>query len=149
MARLYYLGAILVLLMRFTSVNAEPVAAEPVGRLFSSTRERPVPDQLPQKIGKEKAPILAPALPEPVDQITLDGFVRNSSGKTTIWINQVPQHENETPQGIALLKSHGKQPTIAMQLPSGKKLNLKAGQTFDITKGKVSEVYEDSAAPLQ
>jgi hypothetical protein len=29
-------------------------------------------------------------------------------------------------------------------LPSGKKINLKAGQTFDTAKGKVHEGYEDA-----
>jgi hypothetical protein len=30
-------------------------------------------------------------------------------------------------------------------LPSGKKVDLKAGQTFDAARGKVREGYEDAA----
>lgn len=141
--RLYNLAAIIILPTIFSSIHAEPV-----GRLFSSPRERTALDQLRQKIGKGSPAIIAPARQETADQITLDGFVKHSSGKTTTWINQVPQHGNENPQGISVPRANGKTPAIAMQLPSGKKLNLKAGQTFDVTKGKVSEVYEDSATAL-
>ncbi len=128
-------------------------AAEPLGRLFSSLSERAALDQARQKFVKNgsatSAPstISAPIEPPAADQITLDGYVRNSSGKLTAWINQTAQHDQEIAQGITLLKPGGKQ-TVSMRLPSGTRLNLKPGQTFDATKGKVREVYDDSTPPM-
>jgi hypothetical protein len=135
---------------------------EPLGRLFSSPHERAALDQARQKFDKN-GPVIgtngtngtngapgAPIEPRAADQITLDGYVRHSSGKLTAWINQTPQHDQEISQGIAVLKAGGRQ-TVSMQLPSGRKLNLKPGQTFDAGRGKVSEIYENStpAVPLQ
>lgn len=80
------------------------------------------------------------------EQITLNGIVRRSSGKTTAWINRIPQHENETPQGVAIQQSPTSKSAAILLLPSGKKVDLKAGQTFDATKGKIREGYEDAIA---
>lgn len=79
------------------------------------------------------------------EQISLNGIVRRSSGKTTVWINQLPQHENETPQGVAMQPGKTSKPSAVLLLPSGKKVDLKAGQTFDAARGKVREGYEDAA----
>lgn len=80
------------------------------------------------------------------EQITLNGIVQRSGGKSTAWINQMPQHENETSQGVAVQPGKTSKPSAVLLLPSGKKVQLKAGQTFDTAKGKVREGYEDAAA---
>lgn len=117
---------------------AVPAGAEPLGRLFFSADERAMLDQQRQKSG---------GVSTSTEQVTLNGIVRHSSGKTTAWINQLPQHENEQPQGVAVLRQTAKTPALPLLLSSGKKINLKAGQTFDATKGRVREGYEDAAAP--
>ncbi|MHB1290588.1 MAG: hypothetical protein ACYCY5_00165 [Sulfuricella sp.] len=117
--------------------------AEPLGRLFFSPDERARLDRMRNTHASASAPAGQQSLTE---QITLNGIVRRSSGKTTTWINQVPQNENETPQGVSVLKS-ATQPSALLLLPSGKQVQLKAGQTFDATKGKIREGYEDSIAP--
>ena len=114
---------------------AAPAGAEPLGRLFFSADERAMLDQQRQKNG---------GFSTSTERITLNGIVRRSSGKTTAWINQLPQHENETPQGVAVNPTS--KPSAVLLLPSGKKVNLKAGQTFDAAKGKVREGYEDATA---
>lgn len=81
------------------------------------------------------------------EQITLNGIVRRSSGKTTAWINQLPQHENEAPQGIVVQQGQISKPAALLVLPSGRQVSLKAGQTFDTTKGKIREGYESGATP--
>ena len=95
-------------------------------------------DQMRQKSGGGKL--------SATEQITLNGIVRRSSGKTTAWINQVPQHENETPQGMVIQQGPTSKPSALLLLPSGKKIDLKAGQTLDTAKGKIREGYEDSTA---
>lgn len=117
--------------------------AEPLGRLFFSPDERAMLDQQRNKTGGDSPPTQAAQ----TEQVTLNGIVRRSSGKTTAWINQLPQHENETPQGVAVQQEKTSKPSAVLLLPSGKKVNLKAGQTFDTAKGKVREGYEDATAP--
>lgn len=80
------------------------------------------------------------------EQITLNGIVRRSSGKTTAWINQLPQDENETSRGVAVQGQAAKASALLL-LPSGKQVRLKPGQTFDTAKGRIREGYENSTAP--
>ena len=136
---------------------AHSANAEPVGRLFFTPDQRAVLDKLRAKGVKgasvEAPPAAAASLPEqppepepPPAPITLDGYVRRSSGKSTTWINQVPHNEQEVSLGIRVRQLLSRPPAISIVLPSGKRVNLKAGQTFDRTTGKVSEVY-DPAPP--
>lgn len=111
-----------------------PTESHKIGRLFFSPDERAMLDRVRNKSGRNTA--------SPTEQITLNGIVRRSSGKTTAWINQVPQHENEVPQGVAIQPGPPSKPTAVLLLPSGKQVQLKAGQTFDTTKGKVREGYQ-------
>jgi len=112
-----------------------------MGRLFFSPEERVMLDRFRQKSGGSTVSTVSTT-----EQITLNGIVRRSSGKTTAWINQVPHHENEAPQGVTIQQSSTSKPSAVLLLPSGKKVDLKAGQTFDATKGKVREGYENAIA---
>ena len=150
-----------LLITFFALLVAAPLAshsanAEPIGRLFFTPEQRAVLDKLRAKGIKGASveePPTAAAFPEqppepepPPAPITLDGFVRRSSGKSTTWINQVPHNEQEVSQGIRVRQRLSRPPAISIVLPSGKQVNLKAGQSFDRTTGKVSEVY-DPAPP--
>lgn len=119
-------------------------SAQPLGRLFFSPAERDRLDQLRNGSAIDNVQVGQ----TPSEQITLNGIVRRSSGKTTAWINQMPQRDNENPQGIIVLKSTAKSPVVPLQLSSDKQVRLKPGQTFDSAKGKVREGYEDATDPL-
>lgn len=131
MARLIFL-----LMIAFLPGHAVCAGAEPLGRLFFSPDERAMLDRMRQKNSGSTV--------SATEQITLNGIVRRSSGKTTAWINQVPQNENETPQGIAVQQGKTSKPSALLLLPSGKQVQLKAGQTFDTTRGKIREGYQRS-----
>jgi hypothetical protein len=127
--------------------------AEPIGRLFSTPAERAAIDKMRQLGQKADAPIepkpeVAPPEPEH-EQITLDGFVRRSGGKSTMWVNGKPQQSGEISQGITVMQRPAKAPRISLLLRSGKRLDLKAGQTFDIGTDKLIEVYEEVPAASQ
>jgi len=126
---------------------------EPVGRLFSTPAERASLDHLrltgEQDIThpKDQTVTTVRQIPEPArEQITLDGFVRRSSGKSTAWINQLPQNENEISHGVTVRQKLSRPPSISILLAPDTRLNLKPGQTFDKATGKVSEVYEPAPA---
>lgn len=131
MARLIFL-----LMITFLPGHAVCAGAEPLGRLFFTPDERAMLDRMRQKSSGSTL--------SATEQITLKGLVRRSSGKSTAWINQVPQHENETPLGVAVRQGNASKPSAVLLLPSGKQVQLKAGQTFDTAKGKVREGYENA-----
>ncbi len=125
-------------LLLFLLGHTACAGAEPLGRLFFSPGERARLDQMRNGNASASAPA---GQQSPIEQITLNGIVRRSSGKTTAWINQLPQNENETPQGVAA-QGQAAKPSALLLLPSGKQVQLKAGQTFDAVKGKIREGYQ-------
>ncbi|MBU1689730.1 MAG: hypothetical protein KJ958_07260 [Gammaproteobacteria bacterium] len=150
MARLIFLLMITSLSGHAVCAGTEPPREDPdqlrteasmesnkIGRLFFSPDERAMLDRLRQKSGGSSTL-------STTEQITLNGIVRRSSGKNTAWINQFPQNENETPQGIAVQQGQTSKPSALLILPSSRQVNLKVGQTFDTTKGKVREGFEEA-----
>ncbi|MQA42804.1 hypothetical protein [Rugamonas aquatica] len=73
----------------------------------------------------------AAAAPPPSSAVQLSGVLRGSSGRTTVWLNQVPQ-EN----GAQAIPGQG----VALRLSSGRKLIMKPGQSFDPANGNVQEL---------
>lgn len=139
MARLLLPLISAALLALAASVGAEPLR----GRLFFSADERAKLDQMRQKSGGAISPTAT-------DHVTLSGIVKRSGGKATVWINQAPQHEDDIPSGIAVHAAPDSAEGVALRLPSGKTVKLKAGQTLDTAKGNIREGYEsagDSARP--
>jgi hypothetical protein len=125
--------------------STQSIASEPtIDRLFFSQKERASLDQGRQTGNLNRIDPNAANDNHIGDLITIDGFVRKNNGKTTVWINQVPQHDQDHPQGISILRSGRNSAAISMQLPSGKSVQLKAGQSFDATNGKVTDVYGDA-----
>lgn len=133
MARLLFLLTTAILLGLAASASAEQI-----GRLFFSPDERAMLEQQRQKGGVAHTA---------AKRITLTGLVKRSSGKTTIWINQIPQNENESPQGIAIAGKASAPQAVPLLLPSGKRVEIKAGQTYDTASGKVREGYEGAQLP--
>lgn len=123
--------------MADSATGKDKIEAAHIGRLFYSADERAMLDQMRNNKGGKST--------SPTEQFTLNGIVRRSSGKSTTWINQLPQRENEAPQGIAVRQSDSSRSAAQLMLPSGKQVNLKAGQTFNATKGKVLENYDTPA----
>jgi hypothetical protein len=81
----------------FTSIvmlAASGVGAEPLGRLFMTPEQRSALERQRQHDTRE-----TPAFTDA--SVTVNGVVRSSSGHTTIWINQRPQHDNAPDTGIA------------------------------------------------
>jgi hypothetical protein len=140
------ISSLLMISMSLSSLSAT-ASEPPIGRLFTSQRERASLDQDRQAGSKSRSDSRTQSTDQVGDQVTLDGFVRKNNGKTTVWINQVPQHGRENPQGITIVQSDHHSTVVSMQLPSGKNVNLKAGQKFDATNGKVTDVYSDLAKP--
>lgn len=101
---------------------ATPAPAEDLGRLFFTPRERQELDR--RRLSKA---VEAPPAAAPVDasSVTINGHVSQSSGKTTTWINGVPQYDTHK----------SRQPNQVL-LEDGA---LKIGETRDRARGEVSD----------
>jgi hypothetical protein len=116
----------LLLMAALVAANA---AAAPIGRLFNTPEERHQLDlrRDTAAMPAARAPAQAALLPEPV---TVNGFVKRSGGKSTVWIDDVPRVQ-ERFGGTDL------RPTVTLRLPDGRNIQVKAGQTVDLATGSI------------
>lgn len=135
-----------LLLFLSLSTMTHVAAAAQLGRLFLAPETRATLEKARQsgttdnKGVSDSAPAYAPVEGDQI--ISLDGFVKQSgSGKTTTWINSIPQHGHENPQGVTVLPSKTL-PGIGLRLPSGQSIRLQAGQSVDGVTGQIREGYE-------
>jgi len=113
-----------MLLLAFGLVPAPAVAQETLGRLFLMPQQRQELDRRRQANIQEAAAVTE-------SLVTVNGQVSRSSGRTTVWLNGVPQDGTRKPNDparVALPGAEG-QPSV----------NLKIGQTLDKVRGEVRD----------
>jgi hypothetical protein len=103
---------------------ARPAAADDLGRLFFTPQQRQDLDRRRESNVQEKEPEVVIE-----STVTVNGHVARSSGKTTTWVNGVPQYDAYT----------GRDPA-RVHLPDG---TLKIGQTLDRARGEVKDSLGD------
>ncbi|MBP1204442.1 hypothetical protein JOD97_002484 [Duganella sp. 1411] len=77
-----------------------------------------------------------PAPPPAPEQLEMNGVVRSSSGRSTVWLNNVPQ------SGPQNKFSNRNSKALTVTLPSGKKVLLRPGQRYDLADGRVKDINE-------
>ena len=131
------------------------LAAEPIGRLFTTPAERSNLDHLRQT----KKKLIAPAIVDgPIDAleaspivlpeaVNLQGYVKRNDGKQgTVWVNDQALQENSHNQDVAVGKLSENSNRVPIKLSgNGKYLNLKAGQVYDPETGRVHEARNNAA----
>ena len=131
------------------------LAAEPIGRLFTSPAERSNLDYLRQTKKKLITPAMVDAqidapeaalilLPEVVN---LQGYVKRNDGKQgTVWVNNQALQENSGNKDVAVGKLSDGSNRVPIKLSAnGKRLNLKAGQVYDPESNRVREARNHGA----
>ena len=114
-----FLGALLL------ALAAAPAAAqETLGRLFFTEQQRQDLDRRRQANIQETAVVID-------SSVTVNGQVSRSSGKTTTWINGVPQANAKRPNDPAKATLPG-----AEGEPS---VTVKIGQTLDKIRGEIKD----------
>jgi len=114
----------ILLLALLAAVLRAPLAgaAEDLGRLFLTPQQRQDLDRRRAANIQETAAVIQEST------LTLQGQVSRSSGKTTTWVNRVPQHDtysNSDPTRATIQTGE-----------DGTKVELKVGQTFDRVRGE-------------
>lgn len=149
----------LLLLLLCCIPFAATAADQPLGRLFLSPAERAALDVVrqnskpPQKIitpgdaeDEDLAAESEPAVIPPV--ITLDGYVKRSDGKGTVWVNGRPVQEKIPTRDIEVGRMQGNTNQVQIKLPgNGQTVKLKAGQSYDPATGKMVDSLRDLPPP--
>jgi hypothetical protein len=86
-------------------------------------------------------PATTPASPPPPEALVMNGVLRTSNGRSTVWLNDVPQ-SGAANTNSKLSRRDKNAPAVTVTLPSGKKVVLKAGQRYDLNEGRVKDVNE-------
>jgi hypothetical protein len=97
---------------------APQAAADELGRLFFTPQQRQDLDRRRESNIQEKEVVVE-------STVTVNGQVTRSSGRTTTWVNGVPQYDTYS----------GRDPSH-VRLPDG---SVKIGQTLDRTRGEVKD----------
>lgn len=136
-----------LLLSALALVAAHAFAAEPLGRLFFTPAQRA---QLDTARSQKSRATLASEREEstPVPEvITYNGVVRRSDGKSTVWINNREINEREEIGGLPLVGRVRSDGRVTLELPQGSRsIDLKVGQSVDITSGTIEEPFTRPAA---
>ena len=104
--------------------TGQVVAQENLGRLFFTEQQRQDLDRRRQANIREAAVVVE-------SSVTVNGQVSRSSGRSTTWINGVPQESTRKPADPA-----------RVTLPGGEgapSVNLKIGQTLDKVRGEIKD----------
>lgn len=137
----------LILLALLLPASAQ--AEDRMGRLFMTPAERSNLDYLrksskpPEKIlpaGNEEpsSEVTEETVVAPPPMVTVQGFVKRSDGKGTVWVNRQPVQEKTATGEFAVGKLAPKGNRVEVKLTgSSKPVSLKAGQTYDPASGLV------------
>ena len=148
---------ILILLIVTAFKTTTAIAADPIGRLFTSPAERSNLDYLRQTKKKLIAPVTIDAAetveaPEasPIvlpDAVNLQGYVKRNDGKQgTVWVNNQALQENSRNKEVTVGRLSDSSNRVPIKLSAnGRRLNLKAGQVYDPESNRVREARDHGA----
>lgn len=138
----------LALTIALSALWSVPCHSEQVGRLFFTPEQRAALD-LQRKTGVAPMPNSVEAnLPNlPESEITINGIVKRSDGKSTVWINQMAQTEASQTGDTRTRARQTNLPNVTVFVPSlGKAVALKVGQTLDVETREIRDVHQPAPA---
>jgi hypothetical protein len=135
MARLWMSAALV-----FSGSGAVCADSDTLGRLFFTPAQRTALEH--QRHAKSEQAQIA------VDSaVTINGVVRRSSGKNTIWINGVPRSDSQTTtEGPARIATHD---PSRVSVKQGQKppVQLRVGESFNAATRTTTDSLEQSPLP--
>jgi len=111
---------------------AGPAAGTDLGRLFYTPQQRADLDRK-RATNTVEAEVVVESL------VTVNGRVSRSSGKTTTWINGVPQYDTYT----------GRDPSRVALDDNGRDATVSVGDTLDRTRGEVRPAIEPGGIEIK
>lgn len=128
------LPALLGLLLIAASATA---AAQQLGRLFFTPEQRAELDAR----RKARVPDKAAAVLIESPSTTLDGYVKRSNGKSTVFVNGEPVTEGADAQRAQVIPSRDDPSRAAIEVGEGaRRIPLRVGESLDRGSGEVNDV---------
>ena len=132
MMRLATLALLLALL------SAGPAAAQQLGRLFFTPEQRAALDarraaRLPDK----------PAAVAESPTTRVDGYVKRSSGKSTVWVDGEAMPDGLQLEGLRLQRGNDPTRVTVTIGEDGRRIVVRVGETLDRATGEVKDVIGD------
>jgi hypothetical protein len=134
-------------------------ASADVGRLFFSPSERAAleaarrasTDPAAEVIEPEPETIIETIVEEPQEErptITVDGYVRRSSGRATVWVNGENSYDGDLGlSGVESGSARERAGRISLTpIGADAPVSLRPGQTFDPNSAVSTDAYENPAA---
>ncbi len=127
------------------SIACTACAAE-LGRMFYTPAQRATLDtarkqNIRTEIGTDDSEAQQKPVAAPLPQnISVNGIIRRSDGKNTIWLNERPVDERQTGGVKAAIGKNDNR--VRLSVPeSGRSVDIKVGQTVEMVSGAVDESY--------
>ncbi|MET3105471.1 5-hydroxyisourate hydrolase-like protein (transthyretin family) [Oxalobacteraceae bacterium GrIS 1.18] len=115
---------IIMMLIVACCCNLASAGETSLGRLFTTPAERARIDQH-RTTGAEIA--------------TLNGYVTNSQGRTTTWINQV---SDQSAGNLQVVQRPGQAPLISVQTATGAHVRVRVGDAVDVSNNHVQTLID-------
>jgi len=137
MKRLALLALLLALL------PAGPAAAQELGRLFFTPEQRAALDarraaRLPDK----------PAAAAESPTTRVDGYVKRSSGKSTVWVDGEAMPDGLQIEGLRVQRGGDPTRVTVTVGEGGRRVVLRVGETLDRATGEVKDVIGDGVVRI-
>jgi len=127
-------GLVTPLLIVAVGAPVPAAADENLGRLFFTPQQR-------QDLDRRRQANIQDSATSADNRVTVNGQVSRSLGKTTVWINGVPQENTRKPRDPA-----------QVTLPAGEggaPVSLKIGQTLDKVRGEIRDELGEGRIAVQ
>lgn len=116
-------------------VPAGQAAAQELGRLFFTPEQRAALDAR-RRARLPDTPAATVASPT----TRVDGYVKRSSGKSTVWVDGAAIPENARIEGLNLRRGKDPSRVTVTVGESGRRVEMRVGQTLDRSSGELKDV---------
>jgi hypothetical protein len=120
------------------------VAAQELGRLFFTPEQREALDARRRARLPDKPAALAPS-----PTTRLDGSVKRSLGKSTVWVDGSAVPEGTQPEGLRIRRGGDPSRVTVIVGEHGRRIELRVGETLDRASGEVKDVIGDGEVRIR
>lgn len=128
----------------FALLGAGPAAAQELGRLFFTPEQRAALDarraaRLPDK----------PAAVAESPTTRVDGYVKRSSGKSTVWVDGEAMPDGLQLEGLRVQRGNDPTRVTVTIGEDRRRIEMRVGETLDRSTGEVKDVIGDGEVRIR
>ena len=120
-------------------------AAQELGRLFFTPEQRAALDARRAARLPDRPVSVVAASPT----TRLDGYVKRSGGKSTVWVDGEAVPEGTQPEGLRLRRGDDPSRVTVIVGEDGRRVDLRIGQTLDRGSGEVKDLIGGGEVRLE